>query len=38
MCIKEILITLTQDIMGEKQHERNEEWYDEECREMVEVK
>jgi hypothetical protein len=38
MCIQETLITSAQDIIGEKQHERNEEWYDRECREMVEVK
>jgi len=38
MCIKETLITSAQDIIGEKQHERKEEWYDPECREMVEVK
>jgi hypothetical protein len=38
MCIKETLITPAQDTIGEEQHERNEEWYDEECREMVEVK
>jgi hypothetical protein len=38
MCIKETLITSAQDIIGEKQCERNEEWCDHECREMVEVK
>jgi hypothetical protein len=38
MCIKETLITSAQDIIGEKQHEINEEWYDQECREIVEVK
>ena len=27
-----------EDIIGEKQHERNEEWYDQQCQEMVEVK
>jgi len=27
-----------EDIIGEKQHERNEEWYDQECRLLVEVK
>ena len=37
MCIKETLITSAQDVIGEK-HERNEEWYDQECRETVEVK
>jgi len=35
---KKTLITSAQDIIGEKQHERKEEWYDQECREMVEVK
>ena len=25
---KNTLITTAQDIIGEKQHERNEEWYD----------
>jgi hypothetical protein len=38
MCIKETLITSAQDIIGEKQRERNEEWYDQECQEMVAVK
>jgi hypothetical protein len=38
MCVKETLITSEQDVTGEKQHERNEEWYDQECGEMVEVK
>jgi len=38
MCIKETLITSAQDIIGEKQHKRNEEWYDQECREIIEVK
>ena len=38
MCIKETLITSVQDIIGEKQRERNEEWYDQECREIIEVK
>jgi hypothetical protein len=35
---KETLITSAQDIIREKQHKRKEEWYDQECREMVEVK
>jgi hypothetical protein len=38
MCTKETLITSAQDIIGEKQHQRNEEWYDQECREIIEVK
>jgi hypothetical protein len=33
-CIKEMLITSVQDIIGEKQHERNKEWYEQECREI----
>jgi hypothetical protein len=37
-CIKETLITSAQDILGGKQHERNEQWYDQECREIIEVK
>ena len=35
---KETLNTSAQDIIGEKQDERNEEWYDHECREITEVK
>jgi hypothetical protein len=38
MCIKETLIISAQDIIGEKQHQRNEEWYDQECREITGVK
>jgi len=38
MSIKDTLITSAQDIIGEKQHERNEEWYDQECRAIIEVK
>ena len=37
-CIKKTLITTAQDIMGEKQHKRNEEWYDQECQKIIEVK
>jgi hypothetical protein len=33
-----MLITSEQHITAEKQHERNEEWYDQECRETIEVK
>ena len=35
---KETLITPAQNIIGEKQNERNEEWYDQECREIIEAK
>jgi hypothetical protein len=31
-------ITSVQDIIGQKQCERNEEWYDQDCREITEVK
>jgi hypothetical protein len=31
MCIKETLITSAQDTIGGKHHQRNEEWYDQEC-------
>jgi hypothetical protein len=37
-CIKEMLITSAQNIIGEKQNKRNEEWYDQECREIIEAK
>jgi hypothetical protein len=37
-CIKETLITSAQDIIGEKQHKRNEKWYDQGCREVIKVK
>jgi len=37
-CIKETLTTSAQYIIGEKQHERNEEWCDQECREIIEIK
>jgi hypothetical protein len=30
-CIKETLITSAQYVIGEKQNERNEEWYYQEC-------
>jgi hypothetical protein len=33
-----MIITSAQNIIGEKQNERNEEWYDQECREILEVK
>jgi hypothetical protein len=33
-----MIITSAQNIIGEKQNERNEEWYDQECREIIEVK
>jgi hypothetical protein len=33
--IKETLTTSAQNIIGEKQNERNEEWYDQECREII---
>jgi len=36
--IKEMLATLAQYIIGEKQNEINEEWYDQECREIIEIK
>jgi len=37
-CIKETLITSAQNIIGEKQNERNKEWYDQECQEIIEAK
>jgi hypothetical protein len=37
-CIKETLITSAQNIIGEKQNERNEKLYDQECQEIVEAK
>jgi len=37
-CIKETLITSAQNIIGEKQNERNEERYDQECQEIIEAK
>jgi non-homologous end joining protein Ku len=36
--IKETLITTAQNIIGEKQYERNEDWYDQECQEIIETK
>jgi hypothetical protein len=36
--IKEAIITSAQNIIGEKQNEGNEEWYDQECREMIKAK
>jgi hypothetical protein len=36
--IKETLSTSAQYIIGEKQNERDEEWYDKECREIIEIK
>jgi len=35
---KEMLITSAQNIIGDKQNERNEKWYDQECREIIEAK
>jgi len=37
-CIKKTLITSAQNITGEKQNERNDEWYDQECQEITEAK
>ena len=37
-CVKETLITSAQNIIAEKQNERNEEWYDQECPEIIEAK
>jgi hypothetical protein len=31
MHIKEAIITSAQNVIGEKKHERNKEWYDQEC-------
>ena len=36
--IKETLTISAQYIIGEKQNERNEKWYDQECREIREIK
>ena len=36
--IKEAIITSAKNIIGVKQNERNEEWYDQECREMIKAK
>jgi len=36
--IKQMLITSAQNIIGEKQNERNEEWYEQEGREIIEAK
>ena len=36
--IKKTLTTSVQNTIGEKQNERNEEWYDQECQEMIKVK
>jgi len=36
--IKEAIITSAQNIIGEKQNERNKEWYDQEGREMIKAK
>ena len=38
ICIKETLLISAQNIIAEKQNERNEEWYDQECREITEAK
>jgi len=36
--IKEAIITSAQNVIGEKQNGKNEEWYDQECREMIKAK
>ena len=36
--IKEAIITSAQNVIGEKQNERNEEWYEQEGREMIKAK
>jgi hypothetical protein len=36
--IKEKLTTSAQYIIGEKQNERNEDWYDQDCREIMQIK
>jgi len=36
--IKEAIITSAQKEIGEKQNERNEEWYDQVCRETIKAK
>jgi endonuclease/exonuclease/phosphatase family metal-dependent hydrolase len=36
--IKEAIITSAQNVIAEKQNERNEEWYDQECQEMIKAK
>ena len=36
--IQEMLTTSAQNTIGEKQNERKEEWYDQECQEMIETK
>jgi len=36
--IKEVIITSAQNVIGEKQNERNEEWYDQECQEIIKAK
>ena len=36
--IKEAIITSAQNLIGEKQNEKNEEWCDQECREMIKAK
>jgi hypothetical protein len=35
---KETLFTSAQNIIGKKQNERNKEWYDKECQEIIEAK
>jgi hypothetical protein len=37
-CKKEMLITSAQNVIGEKQNERNDEGNDQECREIIETK
>jgi hypothetical protein len=36
--IKEAIITSAQNVIGEKKYERNEEWFDQECREVIKAK
>ena len=36
--IKEAITTSAQNVIGKKQNERNEEWYDQECQEMIKAK
>jgi len=33
-----VIITSAQNLTGEKQNEKNEEWYNQECREMIKAK
>jgi hypothetical protein len=36
--IKDTIISSAQNVIGETQNGKNEEWYDQECREIIEVK